>query len=109
MADYTTDSPATCVCAAQYTPVVGTVTAKRQVNGITIIDVTYVAQAGAIHSTSLRIPEGFTEAEIRVEIDAYGREWYLKHRWEVADEGTWYGGLDALINTTVAPYFPPSE
>jgi len=108
MADYTPDSPATLVCIAKYAPVVATVTAVRQVNGITFLDVTYLAQEGSTYSTALCIAEGATDSEIAMTISAIGSQWYTALRWRAADAGTWFTGLTALIDSDYAPWFPPS-
>jgi hypothetical protein len=108
MADYTTDSPATLVCAAKYAPVLATVTNVRQENGITFLDVSYVAQTAETCTTTLRIAELATDAEIESDIDAYGAQWYKALRAQLADAGAWAAGLTALIGSNYAPWFPPS-
>ena len=108
MADYTTEQPATCVCSAKYAPVVATVTNVWQKNGVTFLDLSYLTQTAETRTTTLRIAEGATNAEITGDISAYGVQWYLNLRWQAADAGAWVTGLNALIDSHVAPWFPPS-
>jgi len=108
MADYTTEQPATCVCSAKYAPVLATVTNVRQENGITSLDVSYIAQTAETCTTTLRIADGATNEDIKSDMSAYGVKWYLDLRWQAADAGAWFTGLTALIDSDYAPWFPPS-
>ena len=98
MADYTTGSPATLVCATQFTEIMATITGTRQANGETFIDVTYVGLDHSTCSTTLRIPDNATDAEIDVAIKAYGVQWYTAARWRIVNAGSWYSALSARIN-----------
>jgi hypothetical protein len=74
---------------------------------MTFIDVTYVAQTGETCSVAQRVAEGATAEEIQTEIKAYGTQWYMALRWQVADAGAWHTGLTSLIDTRCIPEFPP--
>lgn len=98
MADYTVDSPASCVCATTFTEVTATPTAKHQSGGETFLDVTYVGLDNSTHSTTLHLTDNATDEEIEAVIMAYGRQWYKTARQRIVDAGAWYAGLEHFIS-----------